>query len=138
MRPCLPQTRPPGPYPRRPGNNGGDGLVAARHLANRGIAVTILLLADRSKFRDAAATQLAIVEAMKLPIETLSPTLAEFRDWLVDADPDDLLIDALFGTGLTRPLEERAPPSSPPPTTPNTLSSRSISPAASTATPAYR
>jgi NAD(P)H-hydrate epimerase len=85
-----------------PGNNGGDGLVAARHLHNAGIAVTILLLTPREHYKDAAAAQLAIVEAMKLQIETLSPGHPELRDWLVEALPEDLIIDALFGTGLSR------------------------------------
>jgi NAD(P)H-hydrate epimerase len=87
------------------GNNGGDGLVAARHLHNARVPVTVLLLAARESYKDAAATQLAIVEAMKLSVETLTPGLAELRDWLVDAAPDDLIIDALFGTGLSRPVE---------------------------------
>jgi NAD(P)H-hydrate epimerase len=88
-----------------PGNNGGDGLVAARHLHNAGAAVTVLLLAAREQYQDAPAAQLAIVEAMKIPVETLTPGHAELRDWIVAAAPDDLLIDALFGTGLTRPVE---------------------------------
>jgi NAD(P)H-hydrate epimerase len=88
-----------------PGNNGGDGLVAARHLHNAGVAVNVLLLAAREHYKDAAAVQLAIVEAMKLPVETLTPGHAELRDWLVDAAPEDLIIDALFGTGLSRPVE---------------------------------
>jgi NAD(P)H-hydrate epimerase len=88
-----------------PGNNGGDGLVAARHLHNAGVVVSVLLLAAREQYKDAAATQLAIVEAMKLPVETLTPGHAELRDWIVDAAPDDLIIDALFGTGLSRHVE---------------------------------
>lgn len=88
-----------------PGNNGGDGLVAARHLRNAGIPVSILLLAGRDRYRDAAAAQLAIVDAMRLPVEVLTPGHAEFRDWLVDSSPGDLIVDALFGTGLTRPAE---------------------------------
>jgi len=88
-----------------PGNNGGDGLVAARHLHNAGVNVTVLLLAQREQYKDAGATQLAIVEAMKLPVETLTGGHAEMRDWLVDSQPEDLIIDALFGTGLARPPE---------------------------------
>jgi len=88
-----------------PGNNGGDGLVAARYLHNAGMAVSALLLAARTQFQHAAATQLAIVEAMNLPVETLAPGHPELRDWIVDAAPDDLIIDALFGTGLSRPVE---------------------------------
>ncbi|MGN6368263.1 MAG: NAD(P)H-hydrate epimerase [Phycisphaerae bacterium] len=88
-----------------PGNNGGDGLVAARHLHNAGVTVHVLLLALHDHYRDAAATQLAIVDAMKLKPLTLSHDHAELRDWLVEADPGDLIIDALFGTGLSRPVE---------------------------------
>jgi NAD(P)H-hydrate epimerase len=88
-----------------PGNNGGDGLVAARHLHNAGIPVTVLLLTSYELYKDAAATQLAIVEAMKLSVESLSSGHAELRDWLVAAAPDDLIIDALFGTGLSRPVD---------------------------------
>lgn len=88
-----------------PGNNGGDGLVAARHLHNMGTAVMVLLLAGREAYKHAAAAQLEIVTAMKLPVESLSPDHSELRDWLVDSSPDDQLIDALFGTGLSRPPE---------------------------------
>jgi hydroxyethylthiazole kinase-like uncharacterized protein yjeF len=88
-----------------PGNNGGDGLVAARHLHNAGVHITILLLAARDHYKDAAAAQLAITDAMKLRTETLSPDHAELRDWLVDSNPADLIVDALFGTGLSRPID---------------------------------
>ena len=82
------------------GNNGGDGMVAARHLHNSGISVTVLLLAERNTYKDAAGTQLQVLDAMKLPVEVFTGT--ELRDYLVDASPDDLIIDALFGTGLSR------------------------------------
>jgi NAD(P)H-hydrate epimerase len=88
-----------------PGNNGGDGLVAVRHLHNAGVEVSILLLAAREHYHDAAATQLAIVDAMKLRADTLSADHAELRDWLVDSNPGDLLVDGLFGTGLSRTVE---------------------------------
>jgi len=88
-----------------PGNNGGDGLVAARHLHNAGVAVSVLLLAAREHYKDAAAVQLAIVEAMRMPVETVTAGHAELRDWMVDALPEDLIVDALFGTGLSRRVE---------------------------------
>jgi NAD(P)H-hydrate epimerase len=89
------------------GNNGGDGLVAARHLHNAGVHVTVLLAAERAKFRDAAATHLAVAERMKLAggVAEISAGHAELRDALVDAPPEVLLIDALFGTGLSRKVE---------------------------------
>ena len=88
-----------------PGNNGGDGLVAARHLHNWGHHVTVVLLAGRDHYKDAAATQLAIVDAMGIAVEVLSAGHAEFRDWHVEAGPEDIVIDAIFGTGLTRQVE---------------------------------
>ena len=86
-----------------PGNNGGDGLVAARHLHNAGVHVTVLLLAPRDRYQHPAATHLAVLDAMNVPAEVLSPDHAELRDWVVASAPGDLLVDALFGTGLSRP-----------------------------------
>jgi NAD(P)H-hydrate epimerase len=88
-----------------PGNNGGDGLVAARHLHNAGVQVTVLLLAQREQFRDAAATQLNIVDAMKLSVDAISAGHAELRDWVVESSPNDVIVDAIFGTGLARRVE---------------------------------
>lgn len=88
-----------------PGNNGADGLVAARHLHNAAVPVRILLLAPPETHRDAPAAQLAIVQAMRLPLQTLSPDRRQLRAWLNQSRPRDLIIDALFGTGLSRPLE---------------------------------
>jgi hydroxyethylthiazole kinase-like uncharacterized protein yjeF len=88
-----------------PGNNGGDGLVAARHLHNWGVAVTVLLLAEREVFKEAAGVQLKIVEAMKLAVEVVTAGHAEFRDWVVESGAEDIVIDAIFGTGLSRKVE---------------------------------
>ena len=79
-----------------PGNNGGDGFVAARLLAERGHRVRLLLLGDRSRLRGDAA------EAAKRwpgPVEPAAPAALE------DAD---VVIDALFGAGLDRPVEGAA------------------------------
>lgn len=88
------------------GNNGGDGFVAARHLHNAGINVTILLITSRDKLRGPAAEQLNIIEKMKLPIE--EGGREEVRDWSVEAAPGDIIIDAIFGTGLSRAIEGNA------------------------------
>ena len=85
-----------------PGNNGGDGLVAARHLANANIPVQILLLQPRDQLSAAPAAQLAITDAMKIPTKIETPDHAEIRNWVGESDPQDVLIDAIFGTGLTR------------------------------------
>ena len=57
-----------------PGNNGGDGLVAARHIHNAGIDVHLLLTAPGDQFRGEAATNLAIVRAMRIPETSLDAT----------------------------------------------------------------
>jgi hydroxyethylthiazole kinase-like uncharacterized protein yjeF len=79
-----------------PGNNGGDGFVAARRLAERGLRVRLLSLADKDRLRGDAA------EAARRfggRIEPASP------HGLADAG---VLIDAIFGAGLVRPVEGAA------------------------------
>lgn len=79
-----------------PGNNGGDGMAAARHLG-RGARVFLLAEPDPERAKD-AATQLAILRRAGYPVavgELPAPLPDERCVW----------IDALFGTGLTRPLE---------------------------------
>jgi hydroxyethylthiazole kinase-like uncharacterized protein yjeF len=73
-----------------PGNNGGDGWVIARELAARGVEVRVAMLGEPKSEASRAAR-----EGWNGPVEPLG-----------DAGPAPLLIDALFGTGLGRPLEE--------------------------------
>jgi NAD(P)H-hydrate epimerase len=90
-----------------PGNNGGDGLAVARHLAVRGYDVYVFLVfSGREPSADTAA-QLAICRKMELPIEELGAEEEideEIEDAVDAAREADLIVDALFGTGLTRPL----------------------------------
>ncbi len=76
-----------------PGNNGGDGFVAARLLRERGYSVSVALLGSREALKGDAAEAAA---AWNGPIWPVSPAFAE------DAA---IVIDALFGAGLSRPLE---------------------------------
>ncbi len=87
------------------GNNGGDGLVAARHLANHGHRVTILLTVDEHKFTGAAQTQLQIIRKMGIPLAILPRQKGAFTQWLEHSDVGDAVVDAIFGTGLNRPLD---------------------------------
>ena len=80
-----------------PGNNGGDGFVVARLLQGRGWAVRVLLYGDPEKLPLDAKTNYEIWCADG-QIETLSERT--LRDL-----PSALYVDALFGTGLKRPLE---------------------------------
>lgn len=89
-----------------PGNNGGDGLAVARHLSNAGLKVSIILAARPREGSD-AALHLAVCERIGLPIRTLgtSPASEAFSAAVRDLGGCDLIIDAMIGTGLTRPLE---------------------------------
>jgi NAD(P)H-hydrate epimerase len=79
-----------------PGNNGGDGFVAARHLRNRGFDVRVFLLGDRSMLKGDAAE---MARRWPLPIRAATPDALQSMH---------LVIDALFGAGLSRPLEGEA------------------------------
>jgi len=80
-----------------PGNNGGDGLAAARHLSNRGLDVRVHLPLTADAYRDGsdAATNLAIVRAMDIPL---------LED--LQFESPALVIDALLGTGLVREIRD--------------------------------
>src|SRR5580698_4235622 len=80
-----------------PGNNGGDGFVAARLLVDQGDRVTVMLVGDRARLKGDAE-----LAALKW-----RGGITDDRGYLATGD---VLIDALFGAGLDRPIEgaERA------------------------------
>lgn len=86
-----------------PGNNGGDGLALARHLDGRGYEVEVFLLGKARPSGD-ALLQLEILERCGIGCpqvqegDDLAPLMAA-------AARADLLVDSLFGTGLSRPLQ---------------------------------
>ena len=80
-----------------PGNNGGDGFVAARLLAEAGHAVDLRLLGTRATLSGDAG--LAAADWAGPVVEGLDA---------LDADGVDLIVDALFGAGLSRDLEGAA------------------------------
>jgi NAD(P)H-hydrate epimerase len=88
------------------GNNGGDGFVAARWLALGGACPEIFLFAAPESLTGDAKTNFLIAEAMHLPIRILpdaGAVAACFADG--SAVPEaDVIVDALFGTGLARPI----------------------------------
>jgi len=86
------------------GNNGGDGFVVARHLANLGARPQVLLLAARDEVKGDAATNLAVALKMGLPV-TEARDGAAWRKARAALSRATIVIDAIFGTGLDKPLE---------------------------------
>ena len=98
-----------GPAPKKililagKGNNGGDGLVAARYLHQKGYAVQVLLFSEGKKLKADPARN--FVENAKLSISCR--IVGEHFAW--EAVPElvrepAVIIDALFGVGLDKPL----------------------------------
>lgn len=79
------------------GNNGGDGLALVRLLRELDYSVKYVIVGDKMKLSKAARAQLNILEAYKC-----TPKL-----FFKDIEECDLLVDALFGTGLSRDLDEQ-------------------------------
>jgi NAD(P)H-hydrate epimerase len=85
------------------GNNGGDGFVVARYLALRGANPSILLFSEPEKLKGDALANWEIAKAMGLQIRVLAKPL-EPKTYLKRTSAPDVIVDALFGTGLSKPL----------------------------------
>ena len=81
------------------GNNGGDGIDLARQALAAGLDPVVVLVGDPDKLR-AKGTEAA--QALAAWEQTGEPVHAWAARWLRDAD---VVVDALFGTGLSRPVE---------------------------------
>jgi NAD(P)H-hydrate epimerase len=85
------------------GNNGGDGFVVARTLLQRGIDVAVFLLGRAADVRGDARTNLEVLARLGVtPVEVVNE-----QDWELhfsEISERDLLVDAVFGTGLKEPL----------------------------------
>ena len=90
------------------GNNGGDGLVAARHLACMGARVSVILLGREGDIRThEARTNWAVLKNMLLSVELFQVRSPEelTRTWdEIGAGKADAVVDAIFGTGLRGPI----------------------------------
>ena len=96
-----------------PGNNGGDGFVAARILKERGFDVRVACLVPVAELKGDAAVMAGkwgeVVFALssfsrdQMKIAAQNGTLPEFQDCIYRSD---LVIDSLFGAGLDRPLAD--------------------------------
>lgn len=86
------------------GNNGGDGLVVARYLLRAGKRVKILFLYSPEQLSPDAKVQYQILQPLTTQFYQRAQ-IESLKEFLLDAD---VIIDALFGTGLNQPLKEEA------------------------------
>lgn len=99
-----------------PGNNGGDGAALARALARLGLQVDLILFERVENTKGDARTNFEIVRRLAsfeagsnvkpAPVSFLEcATVSEWEEIARPRKAYDIIVDALFGTGLTRPLE---------------------------------
>ena len=86
------------------GNNGGDGFVVARVLEASGVSTRVYLLVSASEIEGDAQINLSALDAVGVPVVDV----AEPDAWaaqLAEIAASGVVVDALFGTGLARPVE---------------------------------
>ena len=86
------------------GNNGGDGMVLARQLAMRGLFPEVLLLASAADVAGDALVNLRILENMDIPLLEITSE-EEWAELIEDLEESDIIVDAILGTGIDKPLE---------------------------------
>ena len=91
-----------------PGNNGGDGLVIARHIRQCGGRPQVFLLVDPKKFTGDSAANLEMVRQLEIPVFTADnqEKVQSLSNYLPGCQ---LIVDAIFGTGLARNLSDHYP-----------------------------
>ena len=80
------------------GNNGGDGFVVARKLHSNGGQVKVFFLGDKEKLTGSAKENFDFISSLPIEIERLT-SVDKIRSYLPSCDA---VVDAIFGTGLTR------------------------------------
>ena len=90
------------------GSNGGDGFVAARALRRRGADVAVFLLGRIEDVRGDARTNLDALGNLDVTV-TEVPDAAAWTGLRLDLAACDVIVDAILGTGLNRPLEGMLP-----------------------------
>jgi len=83
------------------GNNGGDGMALARHLYINDIKVKVIYTGDINNAKGDPETNLTIIKNLGIPVVQFSNE----TNVKIDIETSDLVVDALFGTGLDRNIE---------------------------------
>jgi hydroxyethylthiazole kinase-like uncharacterized protein yjeF len=86
------------------GNNGGDGLVVARHLLNHGARPVVLLLAAREEVKGDAALNLRIAQAIGVDVREIK-SVEDWEKQKAAICGATIVLDAIFGTGLLKAAE---------------------------------
>jgi hydroxyethylthiazole kinase-like uncharacterized protein yjeF len=86
------------------GNNGGDGMVLARQLVQRDMRPQVTLLAGRSEVTGDARVQLEILDKSGIALSE-ADSMETWRQAAGSLASADIVVDAIFGTGLSKPVE---------------------------------
>jgi len=86
------------------GNNGGDGMVCARHLHNQGYEVIVFLIGNTKKLSVDANLNFEMLKPLNIRIETINDVngAKKLSKMIVK---DDVVVDCIFGIGIKRPVE---------------------------------
>ena len=83
------------------GANGGDGFAVARHLENRGVVPVVIIVGDRASLAGDARTNFNTCSLLGIPIYDVKAE-SDVDEAIAHASDADLVVDAIFGTGLNR------------------------------------
>jgi ADP-dependent NAD(P)H-hydrate dehydratase / NAD(P)H-hydrate epimerase len=81
------------------GNNGGDGFVIARYLAQSGIPVTVYLLSESKLLQGDAAANFKLLGPLNIPVREC-PDVKAFNKFKKEIAHHQVIVDAILGTGL--------------------------------------
>jgi hydroxyethylthiazole kinase-like uncharacterized protein yjeF len=87
------------------GNNGGDGFGIARHLSNMALNVTVVFIGNYNNLRNDAKINYEMLQNLRIPIKTINPDSAIDDEIAYLIQRSDIVVDAIFGTGLSKKIE---------------------------------